>query len=152
MSASAGRVLDPSIEPDLAALRTVSEGDVEIVSRTLDDQRWIVAYLVDNGPVRYYLYDRPQRQARFLFTNRQDLESLSTGQDAPCGDQGSRWPRPGVLLYACRWDSDTDGDGIPDRPLPMVLECRMAARGVAISGATTPGTSGWPTAAMPCWP
>jgi dipeptidyl aminopeptidase/acylaminoacyl peptidase len=69
-------VLDPSIEPDLAYLGTVADGDVEIVSRTLDDAYWVVLYLVDDGPIRFYLYDRNGREARFLFTNRQALEGL----------------------------------------------------------------------------
>lgn len=68
--------LDPVVGHDLDVLHEVAEGELEIISRTLDDQTWVVAYLVDNGPVRYYLYDRGTGQARFLFTNRPALEGL----------------------------------------------------------------------------
>ena len=77
------QVLDPAIAGDLAYLRTVADGDVEVVSRTLDDDAWIVAYLMDNGPLRYYFYDRERKQARFLFTNRADLEEVALARMHP---------------------------------------------------------------------
>ncbi|HEV2969015.1 MAG TPA: S9 family peptidase [Pirellulales bacterium] len=64
---------DKAIEADFEYLKTVADGDITIVSRTLDDRQWIVAFLMDNGPVRYYHYDRPTKKERFLFTNRDDL-------------------------------------------------------------------------------
>jgi dipeptidyl aminopeptidase/acylaminoacyl peptidase len=69
-------VLDNDIAEDFAFLPTVAEGDFDIQARTLDDTQWMVAYTIDNGPVHYYLYDRPTKQATFLFTNRQALEGL----------------------------------------------------------------------------
>jgi dipeptidyl aminopeptidase/acylaminoacyl peptidase len=61
----------------MAYLRQVSPGDIEVISRTLDDSIWIVAYIVDDGPVRYYRYDRETRRATYLFSNRQALDGLS---------------------------------------------------------------------------
>jgi len=77
------QVLDNSIAPDLDYLGTVADGDVEIVSRALDYSRWIVAYLMDNGPVRYYLYGRESRNAVFLFTNRSELERFPLAHMRP---------------------------------------------------------------------
>jgi dipeptidyl aminopeptidase/acylaminoacyl peptidase len=114
------QVLDPAIEPDLAYLRTVADGEVEVISRTLDDRFWIVLYLVDDGPARYHLYDREQRAARFLFTNRRDLEGQPLAKMLPAVVRA----RDGLNLvsyYTLPLNSDGDGDGIPDRPLPMVL-------------------------------
>ncbi len=113
-------VLDPSIAPDLAILRTVSDGDAEIISRTLDDRAWIVAYVVDNGPVRYYLYDRVPREAQFLFTNRADLEGLPLVRMHPAVIK-SRDGLDLVCYYSLPPGADPDGDGYPDRPQPMVL-------------------------------
>ncbi len=113
-------VLDPSIAPDLATLRTVSEGDAEIVSRTLDDRAWIVAYVVDDGPVRYYLYDRVQREAQFLFTNRADLEGRPLVKMHPAVIK-SRDGLDLVCYYSLPPGSDPDGDGHPRRPQPTVL-------------------------------
>lgn len=69
-------VIDPAIEADLAYLETVTDGEVEVASRTLDDAYWIVFYVVDDGPGRYYLYDSDAGEATFLFTNRSALEGL----------------------------------------------------------------------------
>ena len=114
------QILDPVIAPDLAYLRTVADGDVEIVSRTLEDKLWIVLYLVDAGPARFYLYDREARIARFLFTNRQALE----GQPLVTMSSAVIKSRDGLDLVAYTSlppGSDSNGDGIPERPVPMVL-------------------------------
>ncbi len=66
-------------------LETVADGEISVASRTLDDKRWIVAFLMDDGPVRYYLYDRDTKKATFLFTNRKELEDAAAGEDAPGG-------------------------------------------------------------------
>jgi dipeptidyl aminopeptidase/acylaminoacyl peptidase len=114
------QILDLAIEPDLAYLRTVADGEAEIVSRTLDDRFWIVLYVVDDGPARFYLYDRTARAARFLFTNRQELE------DQPLAKMHAATlvARDGLALvayYTLPPGADSDGDGIPDRPVPLVL-------------------------------
>jgi dipeptidyl aminopeptidase/acylaminoacyl peptidase len=70
------RVLDPAVQQDFDTLKKVADGDFSILSRTLDDSKWIVAYVMDDGPVRYYLYDHTARKATFLFTNRKALEGL----------------------------------------------------------------------------
>jgi dipeptidyl aminopeptidase/acylaminoacyl peptidase len=114
------QILDESIAADLAYLRTVADGDAEVVSRTLDDGHWIVAYLMDDGPVRYYRYDREARQAEFLFTNRQDLEGLPLAKMVPVVIE-SRDGMKLVSYYTLPVGRDSDGDGRPDEPLPMVL-------------------------------
>jgi len=79
-------ILDDRIGADLEALRSVADGDLEVVSRTLDDELWVIAFLMDDGPVRYYLYDRTVASdegddgiddaVSFLFTSRSELEGL----------------------------------------------------------------------------
>ena len=44
------KVLDDSVKADFEALAKVQRGDFTIVSRTLDDQTWLVAYTSDDGP------------------------------------------------------------------------------------------------------
>jgi dipeptidyl aminopeptidase/acylaminoacyl peptidase len=114
------QILDPSIQPDLDYLSTVADGEVEITSRTLDDRFWVVLYLVDDGPARYYLYDRSSRTARFLFTNRKALE----GQPLVKMHSAVIQSRDGldlVTYYSLPLGSNGDGDGIPDHPVPMVF-------------------------------
>ena len=112
-------LLDPALEVDLAYLRGLDRGEVEVSSRTLDDRYWIVYTILDDNPVRYYLYDRSARQAEFLFSNRADLE----GQ--PLVKMNSAVIKTGdgldmVVYYTLPAGSDSDGDGIPDQALPMV--------------------------------
>jgi len=113
-------VLDPSVKPDLEYLRTVADGDMEVISRSLDDQVWAVLYVMDNGPVRYYLYDRRERKARFMFTNRKALENLKLARMYPRAIPA----RDGFDLISyltLPYWTDADENGRPDRPLPMVL-------------------------------
>ncbi|MFZ8825744.1 MAG: S9 family peptidase [Candidatus Caldipriscus sp.] len=113
-------VLDTTLADDFEYLQTVADGDIEIVSRTLDDRFWVVAYKVDNGPIRYYLYNRSQKQARFLFTNQKALEGIPLAKTYPVFIPA----RDGLTLVSYVtlpvW-SDPDGDGRPSQPLPMVL-------------------------------
>jgi dipeptidyl aminopeptidase/acylaminoacyl peptidase len=113
-------VLDPSVRGDLDYLKTVADGDIAVTSRTLDDSTWTVAFLVDNSPARSYLYDRKAKKAIFLFTNRKALEGLPLAHTFPRVIKS----RDGLDLVSYLtlppW-SDTDGNGRPDQPLPMVL-------------------------------
>src|SRR5690606_3016443 len=71
------RILDDTIKGDLEVLEKVADGEFDIVSRTLADDRWIVAYQDDDGPVKYYLYDRTAGETKFLFDHRSDLADYS---------------------------------------------------------------------------
>ncbi|HUY91067.1 MAG TPA: alpha/beta fold hydrolase [Pirellulales bacterium] len=113
--------LDPSVADDFEYLRTVADGDISIVSQTLDNRRWIVAFLLDDGPIKYYRYDRgEQPQATFLFNNRDDLEGLPLVEMHPTVIE-SRDGLKLVSYYTLPPGSDADGDGRPDEPLPTVL-------------------------------
>ncbi len=114
------QILDKAIQADFDYLRGLDDGDLMIVSRTLDDSFWIVIYLVDDGPGRYYLYDRATRKATFLFTNRKDLENQ------PLSNMRSfvmkaRDNLELVGYYSLPLGSDANNDGVPDKPLPMVF-------------------------------
>ncbi|MEN8173804.1 MAG: S9 family peptidase [Chloroflexota bacterium] len=114
------QVLDQGIKTDLAYLRTVADGEMEIVSRTLDDKFWIVLYLVDDGPARFYIYNRKSRTANFLFTNRKDLE------DQPLVKMHSEVIKSRddldlVIYYSLPLDNAPNGEKIPKHPVPMVL-------------------------------
>jgi len=121
------QILDESIVADLAYLSTVADGDVEVTNRTLDDKYWMVAYIMDNGPVQYYHYDREAQEAQFLFTHQGELEGL-----------------PLVKMHPVVIESR---DGL-DLVSYYTLWCTVV-RGLATDGATTPSISGWPTVATP---
>ena len=66
-------VLDPAVEPDYEAIRALHTGDPQLVGRDEADTTWLVAFIDDAGPVRYYAYDRATRTGSFLFESRPEL-------------------------------------------------------------------------------
>ena len=115
------QLIDEELRTDLERLESVTDGDLEVTSRSLADRRWIVAYRADCGPVRYYVYDRDSGEVRFLFTGRDALEGL------PLAPMHARVLRASDGLELVSYltlpaGSDPDGDGVPESPLPMVLE------------------------------
>ena len=114
------QVLDDAIAADLDFLATVADGDLEVLSRTLDDSCWIVAYLLDDGPVRYYRYLRERREAQFLFTNRAALEGLPLVKNHPA-TIAARDGLNLVCYYSLPREADPDNAGRPRQPLPLAL-------------------------------
>jgi dipeptidyl aminopeptidase/acylaminoacyl peptidase len=114
------KILDSSIAPDLEYLETVEDGEVNVFHRTLDDQKWIVAYTVDDGPVKYYLYDREEGVAKFLFADMSSLENLTLA-NMHSAIIKSRDGLNLISYYTLPVGSDLDGDALPDEPLPTVL-------------------------------
>jgi dipeptidyl aminopeptidase/acylaminoacyl peptidase len=112
--------LDEAVAADLEALRKVADGDPEIVSRTLDDTQWLVIYLMDAGPVRYYHYNRATKKARFLFTVKQALEKAPLVKMHPVVVK-SRDGLDLVSYLTLPRGSDPDSNARPGRPLPTVL-------------------------------
>ena len=118
------QVLDPEIAPDLEYLQTVEDGELVITSRTLDDTLWTAAYILDDGPVKFYLYDRLARKALYLFSSRTDLDDYRLAKMHPVvipARDGLPLVSYLTLPRAADTDGDTDDAARPDRPLPMVL-------------------------------
>jgi len=116
----AWHVIDKKIEADLDALKKVADGDFDVLSRSNDDKRWVVAYVVSDGPVRYYLYDHDKKKADFLFTNLAALEKLKLAK-MHARVVKARDGLDLVSYLTLPVASDPDGDGVPDKALPMVL-------------------------------
>ena len=115
------KILDESIRADLDFLATVEDGELIVTSRTTDDTLWTVAFLLDNGPLKYYLYDRKNKTTRFLFNDRDDLDQYTlVKMHSPIIK--SRDGLNLVSYLSLPAESDPDGDGRPDKPLPLVLE------------------------------
>lgn len=114
------QILDSSIQSDLDFLATVENGEIDVTSRTLDDQHWIVAYTMDNSPLRYYRYDRAVKKARFLFSNRKELE----GKPLASMESVIIKSRDGLDLVSYLTlpvGSASNKTNRPATPLPMVL-------------------------------
>ncbi len=112
------QILDDAIAQDLAYLKTVKDGEVEIVDRTHRDDFWIVAYLRDDGPVEYFLYDRTAKQASYLFAQNAALENQPLVPMHPVVIKS----RDGLdLVSYLSLPTTAKGKARPDKPLPMVL-------------------------------
>ena len=120
------KFFDKAVAADFAHLKTVADGEIMIVSRTLDNRQWIVAFMMDDGPVRYYLYDRPTKKERFLFTNRDDLAKWPLQKMHPVIIRA----RDGLELVSyltlpaghATAPSGDDQPPIPTHPLPLVID------------------------------
>lgn len=69
--------LNPLAENDLAFLRDFTDGDIDITSQTLDNQQWLVAYVHDNGPVGYYLFDCKTHTMKHLFDSHPSFKDYT---------------------------------------------------------------------------
>ena len=113
-------ILDEAIRADFDYLETVEDGEIRLTSRTLDDRIWTVVYVVDNGPIRTYFYDREAKQARYLYTNNPSLENLPLVR-MHSEVITSRDGLPLVSYLSLPNGSDSTNPGRPDKPVPMVL-------------------------------
>jgi dipeptidyl aminopeptidase/acylaminoacyl peptidase len=110
---------DKAVEADFAELKKVADGEISVDSKTLDDRQWIVSFMMDDGPVRFYHYDRDAKKARFLFTNRKALEGLPLRKMHPAVIKS----RDGLdLVCYYTLPPGADKNGKPERPMPMVLD------------------------------
>ncbi len=115
--------IDPALRADLDAIQTSAPGDVRVLSRALDDSKWIVSTTVSDGPLKFWLYDRPKKKLDFLFTNVKALEDKKLAKMNPVILK-SRDGLDLVSYVTLPREADADGDGKPDAgkgPLPMVL-------------------------------
>src|SRR5262249_55292681 len=116
------KILDDTIKPDFDYLKTIADGEIQITGRTLDDKRWTVAFVMDDGPTRFYLYDRrPTRTATFLFTSNRELEKLPLVKMHPQIIKSRDGLDLVSYLSVPKW-ADPNGDGRVSQPLPMVLK------------------------------
>src|SRR5215472_9074560 len=107
------RVLDPSVEADLAAVRALHRGDPDLAGRDDSDLRWVIGFTNDSGPLRYYLYDRASREGRFLFDHRPELSRYELAPMEPF----SYPARDGLVIHGYL----TFPPGAGRTGLPMVL-------------------------------
>lgn len=119
-------VVDSSVEGDFFYLQGFGNGTLHVTSRSLDEQRWIVAYADTDGPTLYYRYDRDPEvpgnagKATFLFGGQDDLEHAKLSAMKPVVIKA----RDGLDLVSyltLPYVEDPRDEGRPKQPLPMVL-------------------------------
>ena len=77
------QVLDAEVAGDLAALQAVERGDLSLVGDDDADRTWLAAYMADDGPVRYYAFDRETQEPTFLFEHQPALSEYQLASMEP---------------------------------------------------------------------
>lgn len=114
------RPLDPAIRADFNYLRKQLKGEWGIVSRPNADDVWIVVNDPITAPPAFYRYDRASKRLTKLFTTYPQLEGAPLSPMTPVEIKS----RDGLTLpsyLTLPLGSDPDGDGRPNRPVPLVL-------------------------------
>ena len=109
-----------AIAGDLAFLKAQLKGDFAISSRTTDDRLWVVGAADADRPSSTHLYDRANRKLTKLFDSRPALAGLPLSPMQTLEIKS----RDGLTLptyLTLPPGSDSNGDGRPDKPVPMVL-------------------------------
>ena len=112
--------VDGSVKGDLAFLQSRLKGDINVTSRTQADDKWIVAVDPGTAPSSAWLYDRKGKSLTKLYTTRPELDGLPMAAMHPV-EIKTRDGLNMVSYLTLPPGSDPDGDGRPNKPVPMVL-------------------------------
>jgi dipeptidyl aminopeptidase/acylaminoacyl peptidase len=155
-------VIDPKLEADFDDLKKLGDGDVQIASRSLDDNFWVVNYVTSDAAVSYYVRDRKKKTNTFLFKSSSALDQLKLSPMKPVKLRS----RDGLELVSYltlprgAGTAPADATAAPAQPLPMVLLVHggpwgrdtwgldaqhqwLASRGYAVLSVNYRGSSGF---------
>ena len=109
-----------AVRSDLAFLEGQLKGDIAVTSRTLDDDKWTVAVSSATQPASTWLYDRKSKKLTKLFDSRPVLAQAPLVEMRPV-EIKSRDGNTLVSYLSLPAGTDPDGDGRPDKAVPLVL-------------------------------
>ncbi|HWM84379.1 MAG TPA: S9 family peptidase [Kofleriaceae bacterium] len=89
------KVLDEKLAADFTAIAALGDGDPSIVSTDRAGKTWLVAIDNDDGPPRYFSYDRKSKQGTFLFSVQPALEEVQLAEMKPISYQA----RDGLTIH-----------------------------------------------------
>ena len=113
-------VLNPAVKKDVDLLTKELGDGFSVTNRTLDDTFWTVAADDALAPASSYLYDRKAGKVTKLFDQR---PALAKAPLVPMQSLEIK-ARDGLTLVSYLSlppGSDANGDGVPDSPVPLVL-------------------------------
>jgi len=76
-------VLDPAVADDVAGISALDDGDWWFAGSDDADRTWLVSFTLDDGPVRYWSWDRDTREGTFLFEHRPELSRYQLAKVEP---------------------------------------------------------------------
>jgi dipeptidyl aminopeptidase/acylaminoacyl peptidase len=112
--------LNEDAAADFRALTAALAGSVEVVATTDDMSTWIVHEDATDKSGAYYIYDRESRTVSKMLDQRPALADYSLAPMHALEIES----RDGLTLVSyltLPLGSDNDGDGVPEKALPMVL-------------------------------
>ena len=113
--------LDESVSEDLEILKNqFPSADFRIVSQSRDNALWVVQFLSVDYPMRYQLYNRESQGLTELALAQPALADMKLAKTYSTVIESSDG-LPLISYYTLPPGSDSDDNGIPDRPLPTVM-------------------------------
>jgi dipeptidyl aminopeptidase/acylaminoacyl peptidase len=112
--------LDQSVSEDIAYLNTNVSGQYEVVDQDKAGERWILYRNATTAPIDYVLFDRKSKSLTKLFATRPQLEDAPLSAMSPV-EITARDGETLVSYLTLPRGSDSNNDGKPSVPLPMVL-------------------------------
>ena len=112
--------IEPAVQKDIDTLTKALGPQFDVTSRTLDDRKWVVVVDDPLTVLTTYLYERDSGSVTKLFDQRPALAGAPLAPMTPLEIKS----RDGLTLVSYLTlpkGSDANGDGRPDRPLPLVL-------------------------------
>ena len=110
-----------AVKADLDFLKSKLQGEIGVLSRTEADDRWVVGVDPVTSPAAAYLYDRKSKALTRLYVSRPELEGVPLAAMHPV-EIRTRDGLNMVSYLTLPPGSDADGDGRPEKPVPMVLD------------------------------
>jgi len=106
-------VIDSGVATDFEAIHSLDDGDFRVVSRDVDDRKWIVEFQGAHRSTRYFLWDRAAKKRDLLFSDRPELDEFQLAEVRP-------------IKYRTRDGMEVHGylaipPGVEPRNLPLVL-------------------------------
>ena len=112
--------LGGAVKGDLDFLRSRLKGEISVTSRTEADDKWIVSVDPVTAPSSAHLYDRKAKTLTKLYTSRPELEGAPLAAMHPV-EIRTRDGLSMVSYLTLPPGSDPDGDGRPNKAVPLVL-------------------------------
>lgn len=105
--------LDATTEGIFSQLALIDQGSIILGNRTLDNTLWTVAYMKDDGPIAYWLYNTKTREKKFLFYHQPIYSKYELVHMEPIEYQA----RDGLLIHGYL----TYPCGTKKENLPLIL-------------------------------
>ena len=114
------QLIDPKVSKTFKNLSSKLDGNISIVSQSLDDQHWIVAAGSDTQPLSYYYYNLEKDELKLVFCISPELakHEAKFSKMHPVKIRA----RDGLILPSyITLPKDVDKDGASTKPIPFVV-------------------------------